>query len=84
MPGKAYDPFRATQSPLDQDVFPTASDERDEYVPNPDEVPAGSAKEVLEWVGGDKERAARAFEAEQQKSEPRKGLSHDLNVILED
>ena len=86
MAGEGYDPFRGDtseqQSPPDNDDFPEASDDRDEYVANPDEVPSGSAKEVLDWVGDDKDRAQRAYDAEQAKDEPRKGLSSDLEDLL--
>jgi len=41
-------------------------------------VPAGTTKEVLEWVGDDTGRAHAALAAEQANNEPRKGLTREL------
>ncbi len=41
-------------------------------------VPAGTTKEVLAWVGDDKDRARAALEVEQKSGEPRKGLTREL------
>lgn len=55
----------------------------DEAVVDPDAVPDGSAAKVLEWVAGDRDRAARALDAEQAKGEQgRKGLLADLSKLI--
>ena len=45
-------------------------------------VPDGSTADVLAWVDGDKDRARRALEKEQATETPRKGLSNELNDII--
>lgn len=48
------------------------------------EVPSGTAKEVLDWVGDDEDRARKALDAEEAKGEDaRKGLTRDLQAKLE-
>jgi hypothetical protein len=47
-------------------------------------VPAGSAAEVLEWVGEDRERAAAALAAEQARSSPRKTVLARLDELAEE
>lgn len=55
----------------------------DETETNADAVPAGSAKEVLEWVGDDKGRAQQALEAEHARDDGgRKGLTASLEGKL--
>lgn len=50
---------------------------------DPDAVPAGTVVEVLAWVGGDLERAARALEVEQAEGGPgRKGVMEPLGEML--
>lgn len=53
-----------------------------ETVEEPQGVPEGPAAEVLEWVGGDKDRAKEALEAE-EAGQQRIGLSRKLKEILE-
>lgn len=86
-----YDPFRGetvesedAQAPLADEGLPKVEGQRDEYVaPGDDEVPAGSAKEVLDWVGDDKDRAQQALDAEETKPNGgRKGLKNDLQELL--
>lgn len=48
---------------------------------NPDEVPEGTAAEVLEWVGEDPERAKKALEAEEE-GDQRVGLSKKLKELI--
>lgn len=48
-----------------------------------DEVPDGNVKEVTDWVGDDRDRALRAYEAEQRRDNPRKSLLTDLERRLE-
>lgn len=45
-------------------------------------VPEGSAAEVLEWVGEDKDRAKEALEAE-EKGHQRIGLTRKLKELAE-
>ena len=69
------------------------TDERPEYVEpeiteteetTEEKVPEGTAKEVLEWVGDDKDRAQAALDAEEAKgNNGRKGLKRELNEKLE-
>lgn len=47
-----------------------------------DYVPDGSATDVLDWVGGDLERAARALAAEQDAAKPRSTLVDQLTKLL--
>lgn len=44
-----------------------------------DEVPDGSIQTVLKWVGDDKDRARRAIEKENGRSDPRSSLLAQLN-----
>lgn len=45
-------------------------------------VPEGTVKEVLEWVGEDKDRAQAALDAENATDEPRKSLIKELGEVL--
>ena len=47
-------------------------------------VPKGTTKEILEWVGDDKDRAQQALDAEEADDSPRKTLVHDLNKKLDE
>lgn len=44
-------------------------------------VPEGSEKDVLDWVGEDKERAGLALKVEQNHAKPRKGLVEKLQKL---
>lgn len=46
-----------------------------------DGVPDGTAKDVLDWVGSDQGRAARALEAERGRDKPRSTLIADLERL---
>lgn len=48
---------------------------------SPDEVPEGSAAEVLAWVGEDAERAQRALDAE-EAGQQRVGLTKKLKELV--
>lgn len=48
-----------------------------------DEVPDGTADEVLSWVDGDPDRAARAIEAEEQREKPRSTLLGNLRKVAQ-
>lgn len=50
--------------------------------PDPDAVPDGNADEVLVWVGGDREKAARALAAE-KAGKQRKVLVEQLTKLVE-
>lgn len=66
MTSTAHDPFRGSPAGTSDD----------------DTVPAGTVADVLEWVGGDYDRAARALHAEQQRSKPRHGVVDNLEELL--
>ena len=48
------------------------------------EVPDGTSKEILKWVGDDKERAQAALDKENASSKPRSTLVDDLEKKLAD
>ena len=49
----------------------------------PEQVPDAATPAVLAWVGDDKNRAQQALDKEQQSENPRKGLTNELNEIIE-
>ena len=78
-------PFEPMSDVPDQDEQPRDPNERDEFKPEPeDEVPSGSIKEVLAWVGDDKDKAKQALDAENEKPsrDRRKGLLRELGDKL--
>lgn len=48
-----------------------------------DEVPSHAA-DVKTWVGGDPERAQRALDQENERSNPRSGLVEHLESLIQD
>lgn len=44
-------------------------------------VPQGTSKEVIDWVGDDKNRAEVALAEEKASGQPRKGLVRDLEEL---
>lgn len=50
---------------------------------NENGVPQGTATEVLDWVGEDKDKAQLALDAEDASGEPRKTVVAKLQGILE-
>ncbi len=48
------------------------------------ELPKGTSKEILEWVGEDKERAERAMREEVASDKPRNNLIDPLEEIIGD
>lgn len=48
------------------------------------EVPKGTTKELLEWVGEDLERAQLIIDAELEVEQPRKGLLYELQALIND
>jgi hypothetical protein len=51
--------------------------------PAPDGPPAGTAEQVLAWVGDDPQRAAAALDAEKASEKPRKGLVSALEPLVQ-
>lgn len=49
--------------------------------PDGDDVPEGTADEVLSWVDGDPKRAALAIETEEQREKPRSVLLGNLRKV---
>lgn len=84
-------------APMKKASFDTAEEvenDRPEYVEpeveasddNAEEtsVPDGTAKEVMDWVDDDKDRALQALHAEEAKEDGgRTGLKRDLNKLIE-
>lgn len=70
-----YDPFGGYTSKYKQD-----RDDETEI----DAVPAGTAKEILEWAEGSEDRASRALEIEQSNERPRKTLVDALKKIVDE
>ena len=48
-----------------------------------EELPVGTTKELLAWVGADKDRAQKVLDLEKADAKPRAGLVKALNEILE-
>lgn len=48
-----------------------------------DDVPNGTANDVISWVGDDKDKASRALEAERAKDKPRSVLITTLERIAD-
>lgn len=67
----SYDPFGGYASPKKAQAEAAAN-----------EVPSGLVKEILDWVGDDKERASRALEVENSHKKPRKGVVKELKELL--
>ncbi len=53
-------------------------------VVNDSGVPEGTVDEILDWVGDDSEKAQKALDAENEKSNPRKTLVSALEDALAD
>ena len=64
------------------DELPAGEPAEDDDEPDGDDVPDGSAKEVLAWVGEDSDRAIRALEAEERRESPRKVLMGQLEKVV--
>jgi hypothetical protein len=77
LPGS--EPVEAPQTPAPTAPVVSDAPPADDVV----EVPKGTTAEVLEWVDGDKARAAAALAAEEESGQPRKGLVRELNELLE-
>lgn len=83
--GNPYAPKSQSAEPkeVESPEFETPEEvtEIEEETTNSDEVPEGTAAEVLEWVGEDPERAKKALEVEEQ-GENRVGLSKKLKDLI--
>jgi hypothetical protein len=71
------------------EAAPQAQEQAVEEQPEAEEksgtgVPDGTTAEVLAWVGDDKERAQAALDKENADESPRKGLTGELEKLLED
>lgn len=74
-----HDPFRPSSARDEDGAQPRTVAEPDPVA----EVPDGTTKEVLEWVGDDKDRASLALQKEQDHDDPRKGVVEKLTKLLE-
>jgi hypothetical protein len=52
--------------------------------PASDEVPEGTAEEVVDWVDGDVAKAKKALAVEQKDESPRKTVVEPLQKIIDD
>ena len=78
-----YDPFRADHFPkVNEGTYIAVPEVAIAAAPAADEVPSGSTKEVLTWVGTDAGKAKRALDVELKKNPPKKGLVAELNKLL--
>lgn len=87
MSGVPHDPY-APQDPQvveAHEAKSAASSEQSPVGADPvvvEPVPKGTSAEVMDWVGGDEDRAQQAYDAELATSKPRKGLLDELEEIL--
>jgi len=68
------------------DLDPQVGPEREKELPAApasETVPDGTIKEVLDWVGDDKDRAKAAVDAESNTDDPRPSLIKKLEKVLE-
>lgn len=77
-----HDPY-SPQDPYSVDASGAVTEAATQE-PAPQLVPKGTSSELLAWVGGDKERAQRALDAENATSKPRKGLVEELEELVKD
>jgi hypothetical protein len=75
--GHFHDPFRAEVVYSSEPYTPPAPVE-----PEKPTAPTGTSREILAWVGDDKERAQLALDAELAADRPRKGLVDDLEKLV--
>lgn len=61
----------------------TTEDTEEDDEESHEEVPDGTSREVLNWVGEDKQRAQAALAKEQANERPRSGLTEDLQKIVD-
>lgn len=75
--GYFHDPFRAGRVDSEEAVADSTPKE-----PEKPTAPTGTSREILAWVGDDKERAQLALDAELAADRPRKGLVDDLEKLV--
>ena len=68
-----YDPYRGVYNTKPKTVEPA-----------PEVIPTGTLPELLSWVDGDKERAAKLLKVENASAKPRKSLVKELKGIISD
>lgn len=73
---------RAPVIPAQPEPGPSATSPGPEAGADGDQVPDGGAETVLQWVGGNADRASQALEAERSKPAPRKGLVEKLEKLV--
>lgn len=61
---------------------PAVTESTTDSTPDANEVPDGPAAEVLSWVDGDKDRAQKALDAEEE-GQQRVGLTKKLKELAE-
>lgn len=62
-------------------IYSTTEQAKDKHEAT--EVPDGTAKEIIEWVDGDPERALQALVAEESSDKPRSTLIAKLQEIID-
>lgn len=67
-----------SEDSISEEVLETPPAEEE---PSPEEVPDGTADEVLSWVDGDPDRAALAIDAEGRREKPRSVLLGQLRKV---
>lgn len=81
----SHNPYAPTVKTEDVSVEAPELEKEEEVVEtkvDPEKVPEGSASEVLDWVGDDKDRAKEALEAEED-GQQRIGLTKKLKELAE-
>jgi hypothetical protein len=73
---------QAQDQAQDQDQQQTQEEESAEDEDEDDEVPSGTTREILDWVGDDPARAQRALDQENASERPRSGVTTPLNKII--
>ncbi|GAA4626630.1 hypothetical protein GCM10023196_035640 [Actinoallomurus vinaceus] len=79
-PAEALAEAREAAAPNEQ---PTAGESTEDRDGKGGEVPDGNADAVLDWVGEDRDRAARALEVEVEREHPRSTLVSKLRKLAE-
>lgn len=69
------------QQTSNQETSPSSDEEEEED--DDEQAPEGTVREVLSWVNGDKARAQRALDKENEDDEPRSSLVDRLRKIAE-
>jgi len=75
------DPYAAPEEPEAIEANPEVVEANLEAEKAAEEVPEGSIKDVLAWVGTDATKAQAALDAENKASDPRSSLISKLEAI---